>query len=99
MAGRLMQIGRWSEAEELLDEVVDRSPTGVTALLAFRHLGLLRAEQGEFDAAARALDQTETQMRRSLGSMGLAPPAVARVTLELWAGRPKAAAAVASACL
>ena len=50
VAGRLMQIGRWTEAEELLDEVVDRSPTGVTALMAYRYLGLLRAEQGEFDA-------------------------------------------------
>jgi DNA-binding CsgD family transcriptional regulator len=99
VAGRLMQIGRWTEAEELLDELVDRSPTGVTALMAYRFLGLLRAEQGEFDAAARALDQAEPQMRRSIGSMALAPPAAARITLELWAGRPQAASAVALACL
>lgn len=99
VGGRLMQIGRWAEAEELLDEVVDRSPTGVTAQLAYRYLGLLRAEQGDFDAAARALDQAEPHMRRSIGSMALAPQASARITLELWAGRPKAAAAVASDCL
>jgi tetratricopeptide (TPR) repeat protein len=99
VAGRLMQIGRWAEAEELLDEVVDRSPTGVTALMAFRYLGLLRAEQGEFDAAAQALEHAEPHMRRSSGSMALGPHAAARITLELWAGRPKAAAAVASACL
>jgi DNA-binding CsgD family transcriptional regulator len=99
VAGRLMQLGRWIEAEELLDEVVDRSPTGVTAGIAYRYLGLLRAEQGEFDAAAQALDQAEPQMRRSIGSMALAPPAAARITLELWAGRPKAAAALASDCL
>ena len=99
VAGRLMQIGRWSEAEELLNEVVDRSPTGVTAVMAYRYLGLLRAEQGEFDAAARALEQAEPHMRRPIGSMALGPQAAARITLELWAGRPKAAAAVASDCL
>ncbi len=99
VAGRLMQIGRWTEAEELLDEVVERSPTGVTAGIVYRNLGLLRAEQGEFDAAARALDQAESQMRRSIGSMALAPPAAARITLELWAHRPKAASEIASDCL
>jgi DNA-binding CsgD family transcriptional regulator len=99
VAGRLMQIGRWSEAQELLDGVVDRSPTGVTALMAYRYLGLLRAEQGESHAAARALEQAETHMRRSLGAMALGPQATAWITLELWAGRPEAAAAVASACL
>ena len=99
VAGRLMQIGRWVEAEELLDEVVDRSPTGVTAGIVYRYLGQLRAEQGDFDAAARALDQVEPHVRRSIGSMALAPPAAARITLELWAGRPHAAAAVAADCL
>ena len=96
VAGRLMHIGQWTEADELLADVVERAPTGVTALMAYRHLGQLRAEQGEFDAAAEALDQAETHMRRSLGSMALAPPAAARITLELWAGRPNAAAALAS---
>ena len=99
VAGRLMQIGCWTEAEELLDEVIDRSPTGVTATVAYRYLGLLRAEQGEFDAAARALDQAEAPTRHSLGSMAIAPPAAARITLELWAGRPQAAAALATECL
>ena len=99
VAGRLMQIGSWTEAEELLDEVVDRSPTGVTATVAYRYLGLLRAEQGEFDAAARALDQAEAPTLHSLGSMAIAPPAAARITLELWAGRPQAAAALATECL
>ena len=99
VAGRLMQIGRWSEAEELLNEVVDRSPTGVSAVMAYRYLGLLRAEQGQFDAAARVLEQAEPHMRRSIGSMALGPQAAARITLELWAGRPRAAAALASDCL
>ena len=99
VAGRLMQTGRWSEAEELLIDVVDRSPTGVTAVIAYRYLGLLQAEQGELDAASRTLDQAEPHIRLASGSMALAPHAAARITLELWARRPKAAAALTSDCL
>ena len=96
VAGRLMQIGRWTEAEELLEEVIDRSPTGVTAHSGVsipratpRRAGRIRR------SGARAGSGRSTQMRRSLGSMALAPPAAARITLELWAGRPQAAAALA----
>jgi tetratricopeptide (TPR) repeat protein len=96
VAERLLQVGRWREAEQLLEEVIDRSPTGAHAGMACRSLGYLRAELGEFDAAARALDQAEEQIRGSLGSMTLGMHAAARVSLELWAGRPDAAAAVVS---
>jgi hypothetical protein len=99
LAGRLVQLGRWREAERLLEEITDRSPTGVHAGMAYRCLGYLQVGLGEFDPAARALDRAEQHTRRSLGSMTLAPPAVARASLELWAGRPQAAAAVVSDCL
>jgi DNA-binding CsgD family transcriptional regulator len=99
LAGRLVQLGRWREAERLLEEVIDRCPTGVHGGMAYRSLGYLRVGLGEFDAAARALDRAEQHTRRSLGSMTLGPPAVARASLELWAGRPQAAAAVVSDCL
>jgi ATP/maltotriose-dependent transcriptional regulator MalT len=99
VADRLLQTGRWPEAEQLLQEVTDRAPTGVHAGMAYRCLGYLRAEQGDFDAAARALDQAEGQIRRSLGSMALGPPTAARVSLELWAGRPQAAATAVWDCL
>ena len=98
-ADRLLQVGRWREAEQLLNEVVDRSPTGVSAGLAYRSLGYLQAERGEFDLAARALDQAEEQIRRPLGSMTRGPTAAARASLELWAGRPEAAAAIVSDCM
>ena len=99
LAGRLVQLGRWREAERLIEEVIDRSPTGVHAGMAYRCLGYLQVGLGEFDAAARALDRAEQHTRHSLGSMTLGPPAVARASLELWAGRPQAAAAVVSDCL
>jgi DNA-binding CsgD family transcriptional regulator/tetratricopeptide (TPR) repeat protein len=99
LADRLLQVGRWREAEELLEEVIDHSPTGVERRMAYRSLGYLRAERGEVDAAAEALRQAEEQNRRSLGSMALGPLAAARASLELWAGRPQAAAAAVSECL
>ena len=99
VAGRLLQIGRWNEAEQLLEDVIDRSPTGVNAGMAYRNLGFLWTERGAFDAAARALDQAEAQIRRSVGSMTLGPPAAARASLELWAGRPEMASSVVSKCL
>ena len=99
VAGRLLQIGRWNEAEQLLEEVIDRSPTGVNAGMAYRNLGFLWAERGVFDAAARALDEAERQVGRSIGSMVLGPPAAARASLELWADRPEAASAVIAECL
>jgi ATP/maltotriose-dependent transcriptional regulator MalT len=92
-------MGRWREAEQLLEEVIDRAPTGVHAGMAYRSLGFLRAEQGDFEAAARALDRAERQTRHSLGSTALGPPAAAQVSLELWAGRPQAAAAAVWDCL
>jgi DNA-binding CsgD family transcriptional regulator len=99
LADRLLQVGRWREAEGLLDDVIDRCPTGVIAGMAFRSLGYLWAEVGRFDAAARALDEADKQIRHSLASMTRGPAAAARASLELWAGRPEAAAAVVSDCL
>jgi ATP/maltotriose-dependent transcriptional regulator MalT len=96
VAERLLQVGRWREAEELLEEVIDHSPAGAQAAMACRSLGYLRAELGEFEAATRALDQAEEQIRRSRGSMTLGMHAAARVSLELWASRPEAAAAAVS---
>jgi DNA-binding CsgD family transcriptional regulator len=99
VADRLLQLGRWREAEGLLEDVIDRCPTGVSAGMAYRSLGYLRAEVGRFDAAARALDQADKQIRGSLASMTRGPAAAARASLELWAGRPEAAAAIVSDCL
>ncbi|MBV9413866.1 MAG: AAA family ATPase [Solirubrobacterales bacterium] len=99
LADRLLQVGRWPEAEQLMREVIDHSPTGVSSGLAYRSLGYLAAERGDLDAAAAALDRADEQIRRSLGSMALGPPAAARASLVLWAGRPEAAAAVVTDCL
>ncbi|MBV9338124.1 MAG: AAA family ATPase [Solirubrobacterales bacterium] len=99
LADRLVQVGRWREAEQLMEEVIDHSPTGLSAGMAYRSVGYLRAERGDFEAAARALDQAEEQIPRALGSMTRGPAAAARASLELWAGRPQSAAQIVSDCL
>src|SRR5205085_130941 len=98
VAGRLLQSGRWDEAEQLLEEVIDRAPTGVSAAMAYAHLGYLLAERGNFDEAARALEQADEQIRRGVGSMALAPSAAARASLEVWAGQPEKAASIIADC-
>jgi DNA-binding CsgD family transcriptional regulator len=99
LADRSLQVGRWRDAETLIEEVIDHCPTGVSAWIAYRSLGYLRVERGELDGAAQALSRAEEQTRRSLGSMALAPLAAVRASLELWAGCPEAAAASVSECL
>jgi tetratricopeptide (TPR) repeat protein len=99
VAGRLVQVGRWRDAEERLREIVDYRPRGVTAGTAYTHLGQLLALRSEFDAAAHALDQADEHVRRSSASMWLAPPAAARATLELGAGRPDDARRIVRTCL
>ncbi|HEX3832106.1 MAG TPA: AAA family ATPase [Solirubrobacteraceae bacterium] len=99
VAGRLMQVGRWREAEERLREIVDYRPRGVTAGIAYTHLGHLLALRGEFDTAADALDEADEHVRRSSASMWLAPAGAARATLELGAGRPGEARRIVRACL
>lgn len=99
VAGRLFRSGRWREADQLLEEVIDRGPTGVNAGIAYVHLGELLAERGEFDDARCALDQADGLVSRSVGAMWLAPPAAARASLELWAGHPETAALVVADCL
>jgi DNA-binding CsgD family transcriptional regulator len=99
VAGRLLQVGRWREAEELLREIIDHRPIGVTAGIAYTHLGHLLAWRGEFDAAALALDQADEHVSRSSASMWLGPTAIARATLELGAGRPEDARRTVGSCL
>jgi DNA-binding CsgD family transcriptional regulator/tetratricopeptide (TPR) repeat protein len=99
VAGRLIQVGRWRDAEERLREIVDYSPRGVTAGTAYTHLGHLLALRGEFDAAAAVLDKADEHVRRSSASMWLGPPGAARAVLEFGAGRPAEARRIVRACL
>jgi DNA-binding CsgD family transcriptional regulator len=94
IAGRLLETSRWTEAEELLEQVVDRGAEGLTAAVTFERLGQLYAERGELDVAADALKHAKDRLRHVSGSTWTSPITGTQAAIELWAGRPAIAAAV-----
>jgi ATP/maltotriose-dependent transcriptional regulator MalT len=99
VASRLMRTTRWSEAETLLGEVVDRNPVGLNALMAYEYLGHLHAERGQFDDARRMLSRSNELLQHIRSSVWIAPITESQATVELWAGRPADAATLIAACL
>ncbi len=98
IGGRLIDVGRWAEAQAVLDDVADRGPTGVTGAIAYLHLGRLSTQRSEFDAASRQLAQA-AELGGAGGSMWLGPQAAAQASLELWRGHPRRAVRIAEDCV
>jgi DNA-binding CsgD family transcriptional regulator/tetratricopeptide (TPR) repeat protein len=98
IAGRLIDVGRWDEARALLDEIVDRGPTGVTGAIAFLHLGRLETQRAEYATAADLLDEA-ADLAGTGGSMWLGPQADAVASLELWRSAPRRAISVVDSSL
>jgi DNA-binding CsgD family transcriptional regulator len=99
IAGRLTREGRWAEAAQLVLHVLDRGPTGLNQLIACETLGRLLAERGELKSARRALDRAARLLEPITSSVWIGPIIEGRATVELWAGRPAAAAALLTECL
>jgi DNA-binding CsgD family transcriptional regulator len=99
LVGRLLRTGRWSEADAMLAELLDRALTGTNAGLVYGHLGWLEAQRGEFDTAARALARAEHHVARAGGSMWAGPLAEGRASNELWRGDVASAAEIVDRCL
>jgi class 3 adenylate cyclase/tetratricopeptide (TPR) repeat protein len=92
ITARLFRTGRWVEADKHLLELSERAPTGLADALLHLNRGFLEAERGEFDAATRDIDRAERLSSGMRGAMWHAPNWAARATMELWMGRPGAAA-------
>lgn len=92
IAGRLLRSARWAEAETLLADLTAGQPTGINAAIIYLHLGELRAERGELEAASRVLERARQIVTRAGGSMWLGPVYAARASVQLWERRPQAAA-------
>ncbi len=99
IAARLIQKAEWDRAEQLLEEAIDTSPAGTAAAIAYVHLAELLALRGNFERAREAVLGGAEQVPESRASQWQAPVAIASATLELWAGRPEAAAQVVSESL
>jgi tetratricopeptide (TPR) repeat protein len=99
IAGRLVRDGRWAEAAQLVEYVLDRGPTGLNQLIACETLGRLLAERGELKSARRALDRAARLLGDITSSIWIGPIVEGRATAELWAGRPAAADALLTECL
>src|SRR5436305_13945413 len=53
VAGRLLHVAGWSDGEQLLNQVLERSPPGLIAVIAFGYLGQLCAERGQLTCRHR----------------------------------------------
>jgi class 3 adenylate cyclase/predicted ATPase len=93
MLGRLIRTGRWIDADKLLLEFSERAPTGLAQALLHENRGLLAAERGDFDVAARDITQAETLLSGMRAAMWQGPVHAARATMQLWMRRPEQAAA------
>lgn len=99
IAGRLLRLGEWDEAEALLSGLTERASPGVNSGLIFQQLAELHAERGDPEAAWRALDRAYDNVLTANGSMWLAPVAGARATVELWNEDPESALRTIYSCL
>ena len=76
---RLIRVGRWSEADEILPEALAATEgwgVGVSSTLVAD--ALLRALRGDAAGAEEALEKADRALRQAVGSMWTAPVTVAR---------------------
>ncbi|MGZ4305908.1 MAG: ATP-binding protein [Solirubrobacteraceae bacterium] len=99
VAGRLVELARWAEADDLLEQVLDRGPPAFIALIALEHLGRLQAERGDFELAIDTFDAAADRVRHVRSSVWTGPAVAGRATVELWAARPGRAAELVADCL
>jgi DNA-binding CsgD family transcriptional regulator len=99
IVGRLIRSGRWDEADQVLSELAERRPEGITECLLEQYVAQLQGERGQFDEAMQHVRRAREITLRSGGSMWYGPLAATRGSIELWAGTPEAAAATVRECL
>ena len=99
IVGRLFRSGRWGEADQVLSELAERRPEGITECLLEQYVAQLQCERGQLDEAMLHVQRAREITLRSGGSMWYGPLAATRASIELWAGTPDAAAATVRECL
>jgi DNA-binding CsgD family transcriptional regulator len=99
IASRLFRLARWDEAAEVLDELVARSPSGLSEGACHSHLALLHAERGEYEQAAAHHERAREVLLGTSDSQWLAGVYVAAAARALWQGQPEQALLAVADCL
>jgi ATP/maltotriose-dependent transcriptional regulator MalT len=100
LAARLVRLGEWDEAEEILAEATERTRTWeVGRVSAFSARAQIQALRGDAEGVRRSLREVEGAMGDVVGAMWIAPPALVRADSALWLGRPAEARAEVAGAL
>ena len=89
-----IDLGRWDEADALLDEICATELTGVLRLAIGANAGIFWARRGRFTAAETVLADARSMVVRLHEAQFTGPIFVGLVELALSAGRPADAAAL-----
>jgi DNA-binding CsgD family transcriptional regulator/tetratricopeptide (TPR) repeat protein len=97
-ANGLFRLGRWTEAEEAVDEAWALRPTGAEALEVRLARVRLLVGRGEFGAADEDMRAVEL-LSSTAGERRQVPLVTLRSGLQMWRGRPREARAAVAAGL
>lgn len=86
-AATLIDLGRWSEAREVLARAAEAEPQGVGALNHASIAGPLAVRVGDLDLGRRVLREAAARMRSSSDAQFTAPIAAGIIELEIAEGR------------
>jgi DNA-binding NarL/FixJ family response regulator len=90
-ADRMIRLGRWDGAAELLDDGLARHTSGVTLAHALEERAQLDLRLGDFEIADRRLKEAMGVHRGKPGSMWIGPIFASAAELAVWRGEPEEA--------
>ena len=85
-ANGLFRLGRWDEADALLDEAMALRPSGTAAIDLYLARGRMSVGRGRFADAAADLDTARALSARALAPQYRAPLSTLTAGLALWQG-------------
>jgi len=86
-ASTLIDLGRWSEARDVLARTAEAEPQGVGALNHASNAGPLAVRMGDLDQARAVLSEAAARMRSSSDAQFTAPIATGIIELQIAEGR------------
>jgi DNA-binding CsgD family transcriptional regulator len=90
-ANGLFRLGRWAEAEDVVETGLRHRPSGAEAVELLLARCRLRVGYGQLDASERDLEAVETLLAAGGGVRQLLPLLTLRAGIAMWRDRPAAA--------